>query len=187
MKYILFAFSIACLGCGNDNSNVIRAYYPLDSLLNEQNKYFSTHPADLRKISNQDTIIVPSDSINWSNELEIFKTLDINKPALVDAYSIQDGLNDSTSNLTILRYTSKYGDQSVNYLELHYLRAPYVLKRIKAQVVIKNGLFSSSREFNMEFGQTGKQTILYRYSISGAQKLMMTSSVDINILTEIIY
>lgn len=185
MKYLIILLTAALLGCNTESTTSSRTYYDIDSLVTAQINYLSENAFSLKKISSMDTVLIKSNNINWGLELEIFRSLDINKPALSDSYMAQDKLDAANSNLTVLRYSPNYGQPTVQQIELHYLDRLDNLKRLKAKVGNSNGLFDSSREFYMEFEQIEGKSILSYYTIKGNQKLVMRDTLNVNISAEI--
>lgn len=175
------------VACTNDNTNSIKTYYDIEELINRQVDYLNSHAKSIRKISGADTVFINSDSINWESELRIFEELDINKPFLSDVYLIEDNLTATNSNLSVLRYSSKYGDPAVREMELHYFKQISNLKKLSAKAHSSNSLFRSFRDFNLEFEEIDGKPLLKKYSINGNQKMTMRDTLEINISVEILY
>jgi hypothetical protein len=112
------------------------------------------------------------DSVQWQKELKIFREHDINKPVLIDAYQIHQGVTDQgnkrvsyslidTTQLGILNMTVLYdSNNSVSSLNSTFRE--------------QNLLYGNFREVNLTTGGLGK---LDRYSVRGYHKLMFNDTV----------
>ena len=169
------------------NPSKISEYFPIDSLVQAQAGYLSQFEVSLSKHamdSLSEIRIVQLDSIEWMQELQLFTSLDINKPAYVDAYDSQI-FDDRNSNLTILNYSANSDDLSVKEINIYYLRSLKDVKRITAKIGSQNILYGSSKFISMEFEQFQTVPLLRGYSIVGTKKLKFRDSVDIKIIGKV--
>ena len=122
MKNILTLITLvlAVSSCQNQSdSDNIRVFYPVDSLLDGQIDYLVKNKAQLLKSSNDSTYIdVQGDGTEafWQEQLAIFSLLDINKPSLIDAYETSVD-NDQNSNLKVTRYTAIENDELIKSIQ----------------------------------------------------------------------
>ena len=166
------------IGCGKfEKSTAVKhlSYYKVDSLLDAQIKYLSSHHAQLQKKTDSEEVLMNMDSIQWVSALSVFRIMDINNPSLKDAYTVRDQLKDSASNLTILHYQLKEGheQQPLKELSFYYLGTIQSLKKITAKTSFQRVIYNSHNEFE----QSQKQTALRAYSIIATQKTMGRDSV----------
>lgn len=161
-------------------------FYPVDSLITAQADYLATTKAGLFKEAllggEADTLTyTPGDSMAWSNELDIFRKLDIvNKPVNSDSYIISDGLFDPGSNLKIKAITADKAfeeELAVVYLKIYYQGSILKPRKIEALYDEKNLLYKSARLLSMHFHQVENKTVLTSYSIKGGQKVILGDSV----------
>ena len=170
------------LGLSACNSNKTETvFYPIDSLVSAQVVALSESHAVLRKEailgSASDTATAIPDSLGWSEELGIFRQLDvINRPVNMGTYRIFDDEIDPGSNLTIKEFVST-GDQPVQYLRIYYDQSIDRPRKIEALYHEENALYSSTRELAMEFQQVDKKIVLISYSILGSQKMVFEDSI----------
>src|SRR6267154_3567348 len=107
-----------------------------DSLVMAQVAHLSNVKASLVKKATldgqEDQSTFTPDSTTWENELDIFRQLSVfERPAYRQAYRIEDGIKDGTSNLIIRRYqaTKKI---PVPELRFYYFSQLRNLKKIEA-------------------------------------------------------
>ena len=134
------------------NSQQADSYF--DSLVVAQVVHLSSEKASLvKKVTldgKEDQSTFTPDSTTWENELDIFRQLSVfERPAYRQAYRIEDGMKDVTSNLIIRRYQAT---QSVPVPELrfYYFNQFRNLKKIEAIYRQQNLLYSTTRHLNME-------------------------------------
>ncbi len=169
----------------------IAPLYNVDSLVSVQVSYLTSKHAGLRKEARigpqyDDSTYTPKDTLAWSNELEIFRQLEvINKPINRNGYIIDDGLFDPASNLTV-KAISALEKQPVRYLRIFYLNSIHKPRKIEALYNDGNALYESGRLLSMEFNQVGDKNILTSYSIQGGQKMILGDSVSFLIKGKII-
>lgn len=157
-------------------------FYPIDSLLSQQVKHLTEIRAGLFKEAllggETDTAsFVPDDTLAWSNELGIFRKLDmINKPVNKGGYLVTDGLLDPGSNLTVKAFTS-LRKLPVVYLKIYYQGTLDKPRKIEALYDEANPLYASARLLSMHFEQIENKTVLTSYSVKGGQKMIFGDSV----------
>ena len=168
--------------CACNSSEKEGMLYPIDSLVTAQIQELSAVHARLQKEAvlgeTADSIsYTPGDSLNWAKELDIFKQLNIiNKPINYHTYRVEDGIQDSSSNLTVKSFVNTT-NVPVRFLRVYYQLSIDKPRKIEASYVEKSTLYVSERLLNLEFSQINNKTILTSYSISGAQKIILADSV----------
>jgi len=191
-KTIVFVVLVSILGaCSEEKSNSveIRNYFSIDSLINAQIDFLITNNALLiksenNKLKNADALKL--DSAQWRQQLEIFRSLDLNKPTYIGAYNIEH-LDDSGSNLKILNYTPISDDLPIKRISIYYLDHLSNILRINASVKKSNILYSSTNNLTMEFVTRDDLHVLKNYSIASMQKLILRDSLSIEINGKITY
>lgn len=183
-------FSGACVGilllacaltaCQSNGQPVI--FYPIDSLVSTQIRHLTSIQAGLFKEAylsgRKDTVhYTPADTLAWIKELDVFRKLDIiNKPVNKGSYRIEDGLIDSTSNLTVKAFES-LKELPVVYLRVYYQGSLGKPRKVEALYKEANLLYESSRFLSMEFQQIENDMVLIAYEIRGGQKMVLGDSV----------
>jgi hypothetical protein len=190
-------FTIA--GCGilmllvlscNKKASVAKMY-DVDSLVNAQVNFLSSKKARLHKTASiegqkDDSVYIPTDTIAWRNELDIFSQLQvINKPINRQFYIIDDGLFDPSSNLTVKAFSATE-NLPVRYLRIFYQESIAKPRKIEALYDDHNALYKSGRVLQMEFRQIDNKSVLTSYAIEGGQKMILGDSVSFFIRGEII-
>ena len=140
--------------------------------------------------SNQDSTLTEQglslDSSHWVQELEIFQSLNINKPTYVDAYT-KEIHKDDKSNLDILSYTTSNEKLAIQKISIYYFKSLDDIKRITALVNNTNTLYKSAKSLQMEFIKRKDLTVLKTYSITGSQKMTMRDTLPVSIFGKVLY
>ncbi|MDH5474789.1 MAG: hypothetical protein OEX22_03775 [Cyclobacteriaceae bacterium] len=188
--FVVLNMGCLLLSCNTDPSNqqAIKAFYNIDSLINAEVDFLSKNDASLVKGEGnniEDNTARKLDLKEWKQELEIFKSMDINQPGLVDAY--KKGIyDDKLSNLDILRYSALDENLHVQEVNFYYLTSIQNLKKITAQINNKNTIYQSSKTLSLTFDKTKGLSVLKEYSIVGSQKLVTRDSLKISIIGRIL-
>lgn len=164
--------------------------YNIDSLVSHQSLLLATVKASADKhaavdLETEHHVITPKDSLAWSNELAVFRTLNaINKSVSGGAYVI-DTIVDRSSNLTIKTFTA-VEDLPVRHLKVFYQGSPENPRRIEAMYDERNALYASTRMLTMEFQKIRNEHILTAYTVKGGQKMILSDSVTYQIKSNIV-
>jgi hypothetical protein len=162
-----------------------------DSLVVAQVNYLSRVSPSLSKFAKMDgkenqSSFTP-DSTSWENELDVFRQLAIfERPAYHDAYLLEDGLEDKTSNLLIRHYVSRR-EIPIPELKFYYYKQMKNLKKIEATYRQGNVLYTTTRKLVLEFDEIKGMPVLVAYRIDGSQKMIMSDSVKFSIQSRITY
>ena len=173
----LFLFTISCTEI---KPREVTAYFSLDSLFDAQSNLLLSDDYRLQKsaVVNADTataLFIP-DSLEWINEFQVFRDMNINKPALIGQYT-PTIKPDPNSNLQILSYTAKSEELEVQQLNVYYLRQLENIKRITASSQERNSIFSAGKEAGIEFEKKDGQWKIKSFSLNGFQKMILQDSV----------
>jgi hypothetical protein len=130
-----------------------------------------------------DSVFLPTRLI-WARELEIFRELElINKPAYKNAYAMEDGVDDPSSNLLIRQYSAP--DAPVPLIRIFYRDSLHHMKRLEATLMETNLLYSTQRKLTLEFDEEYKQAVLTHYGIAGFEKMAGGDTIRFTIQGEI--
>lgn len=192
MKTLVICISlltITLISCNTENNSSLNTnpYYNIDSLIENQVKILAENKAELTKVnghSGDTTLSIVLDTTGWEQELQLFATMDINKPALVDVYETTT-LKDSVSNLLIRQYKSTAQKAEVQELNIYYFENIDNLKKISAKLHKENKLFNASRQLQMTFTDINSRSVLKSYQLNGYQKLSLRDSIATNVVGEI--
>jgi len=174
------------LACQRKDEPALKAFFNVDSLINAQVVSLAKQNSDLLKNAYMDgksdsTFIVDLDTTGWKKELEIFHQLDLNnKPINKENYTIEKGLSDPESDLSICEYTAK-NEQPLSVVKIYYQDNMMNPKRIEGEIFEHNGLYSSIQHLRLILDKTEGQPLLTQYEIAGGQRMILGDSVQFKI------
>ncbi len=187
---ILWIAIVAAIGwsCTAPTVSAKKSIYDIDSLVNAQIGFLLNSKAALNKTvelgTNKSEARYVPDSLQWSNELEIFRQLDqINKASFSDAYVVSER-RDTNSNLTVREVRSQR-PVPVSSIRFYYLGNQSDLRKIEALITEDNPLYSNDRQLLMEFERIGNRSFIHRFLIAGRQKMVMDDSARFIISGEV--
>lgn len=164
----------------------INTYFDVDALVNEQIETLRERDPLLAKQisidgqSERDTLNF--DSLGWTNELEVFKLANINKPTLKGEYEAVEKTMDDTK---IWSYTAEKQSLGIEFLHV-YFGSDSTLKKLEARYNEDNALYSSERNLEMAFENVNGKSVLSNYRIYGKQKMIMKDAVEFSIESKIL-
>ncbi len=179
--------ALLAVACSQEKKSADK-YFNFDGLIDDQISQLSQHMRVLGKIAEMsdrksDTTFLPSGK-GWASELEIFRELEIiNRPTYQKVYKVEDSMEDSKSNLKIRQYSSS--TSPVTFVRFYYQNEFEKLKKIEADIVVKNLLYSSSRSMTMEFDEEDGKPLLIRYTMNGFQKMVFSEPVHFSVMGQI--
>lgn len=179
---------IVVSGCAQNKQDAqSKTFFNFDSLVNTEIQTLKNR-FELSKFveidgKQEQTRFVP-DSLQWAQELEIFRQLDaVNKASFRDAY-VTSEMRDTNSNLTI-REIKAQDEAPVSLVRFYYLRTPNDIRKIEATWFEENALYTNTRRMTMELESTSSGKVLHRYRVEGIQKMVMDDSVHFVIAGEV--
>jgi hypothetical protein len=178
--FLLLAI-VFCASCTQQKSGGTKNFYNVDSLVTQQIKSLKGHKLNksVRIGDKKDSASFAPDTMQWANELDIFRQLDqVNKASFSDAYVVTES-RDIKSNLTV-REIKANRLVPVTLLRLYYLRTPADLRKIEAMWAEENTLYINDRKLTIELDR-----IMHKYRIEGFQKMVMNDSVKFLIEGEV--
>ena len=122
--------------------------------------------------------------MDWQQELETFRELDINKPAFRNAYTSTRQQNPATG-ITTLTYRKKPGfDGNVQYLVIATDASGQVVS-IRGLQETRNALLLSRRELQLRCHTKNGLNRVISYTIKGLQKPVIFETLRYAVFTEI--
>lgn len=123
-------------------------------------------------------------NLDWPDELETFRELDINKPAFRNAYAVTRE-QDQNTGITTITYRLKPGyDGNVQYLSVTSNADGQVLW-VRGLQQSENILLKSQRELELQCDTKNGATRVISYTIRGYQKPIIFSALHYTIFTKI--
>lgn len=163
-------------------------YFSVDQLVDEQIGLFLLQQSALDKLAiiNNDSaqVALTPDSLAWNNEFQIIKAMDINKPALIGQYKVEQR-DDPNSNLTILSYQARNKNLKIESLEIYYLNSIDNIKYIEIEGRQTNSIFELFKKVNLTFDKTNDKLMLEEYTVEGYQKMLLQDQVKFYIKGQI--
>jgi hypothetical protein len=194
-RHIAPLLVIVAVSCSTPEQVSSQAFLDIDSLITSQVAFLSRANAKVEKKAGigdelTDAVVAP-DSAGWSDELSVFRQLELaERPVNRDRYIVQE-TDDSRSNLKVRSYVAKSTEEDedtpVPYIHLYYLKGINDIRRIEAGYYETNLLYTSKRDLILEFEEMGGASLLRRYSINGYQRVIMADSVHFSVEAEVIF
>ncbi|MGF1636166.1 MAG: hypothetical protein ACFCUU_03765 [Cyclobacteriaceae bacterium] len=183
IPYLLLFSAVAC-----QPSSPLELYrpvfYDVNGLLQNQASKLSDAKVGIFKHASLDTAISSQnilfyDSL-WKHELEIFKEIDLNSPALKALYQTSETLTDSGK--WVVYTTSSTAESKVEELKIFFPSSKDSPEYIQAIVKYQNTLFTSYRTLDLHFEEKGKEGhLLKKYEINGWQIMIASDTVRYSI------
>jgi hypothetical protein len=177
-----------------------KGFFPIDSLLDQQIAVLLKSKAALRKVttlgSNSSPVdITPANEQEWKDQLEIFRDLNIiNRYGDLNAYLVQDNLQDERSNLTVRSATLRNDlDESlqdeirIKYLKIFYEGSHRNIRRLESRYAEANSMYANDRYLTIIFEDVYGKSLLTEYTIEGGQKIVLGDTVNYKIEARILY
>lgn len=194
-KQLLRAVLFCCLiGCGppaaeQESARNTPAYYDLEGFLNRQIQYLQTTKPLVTKTVTDGQGVAETQKvreINWERELELFKEVDLNRPAIRDYFTLTRQ-TDPATGYTTETYVKKPGSYTnVDFLEVE-LDPNRQLRRMRAATQQDNPLLYTQRHLQLSVAPGPDQPRITSYRVQGVQKLILSDSVRYAIDAEVRY
>ncbi|MEL7005511.1 MAG: hypothetical protein AAFN93_22680 [Bacteroidota bacterium] len=188
MKNILVVgLMLALFGCEKITpvDKNITYYYNLDSLITQQQSLLTKAKATVDKKArisgdSSETSFEP-DSLEWADELNVFREATINMPVLKGLYKTETK-EDDKSNLKIKEFSPIDNQElEVSYLRIYYLDNIENIRKLEAEYIEDNPIYHSERTFIMMFDDINNQPVLSGYYIKGDQKMILQDTMSFEI------
>jgi hypothetical protein len=190
MARLLFLFlPVLIIACSTPERVSSRMFYNVDSLINNQIEVLIKAGYKLEKHARIGdsiaSVVITPDSTGWSNELSVFRQLEIaGRPTNRDQYEMTE-TDDTKSNLTVRSYVA--AESPVPYVRFYYLGDFNDLRKIEAGYYETNMLYTSKRDLKLELEENNGIATLRRYRIEGYQKIMTADSVHFLVDAEVVF
>lgn len=182
--FVRWALTVFLAAACSQEQKSTHKYFDFDRLIDDQISQLSQRMRVLDKEAamsdvKSDSTFLPSGK-GWESELEIFRELEIiNKPAYQMAYKVEDPVEDTKSNLKIRQYSS--AASPVSLVKFYYQNEFERLRKIEADIVENNLLYTNSRTLVMEFDEVDGKPLLIKYTMNGFQKMVLSDPVRFSV------
>jgi hypothetical protein len=183
---LLFFVLSACIG-EQKPENKVTKYYDLKGLLNEQAGEMGRKGLTIQKEvqlngKNESSQSRP-DSLQWTEELESFYQLDLNKTVYRDAYEIEEKELEEGKKLSYVAKNPK--KVAVEEMQLFFDQQQR-LRELQAIYREKNQLYEARKKLTAKFRPLGQHIQLAEYSEEGLQKLVMSDSLSYSLHVQVL-
>ena len=178
---IICFLSVLLFHCSDEKQSRIHKYFEVGHFVDQQLAQLRLSNARLVKTMRFDDGIETQtlsglDSNSWRKELRIFGEHDINKPVLLDAYSIDEQSQSNGGRIETYRLVDD-GKNGVLDMEIVY-RANGEVASWRSSFKEENLLYSNFRDVSLITGDEGQLT---GYNIEGYHKLLLKDTVRYHI------
>lgn len=184
IPFVTIAFFVFACENTAEESEKFSLYFDADSLVTAQLELMDEWKVQVSKDAllngKKDTSTFLLDSMSLSQELNVFRKANINKPAFDDLYKKNVR---KEGNLRIEEYNPVERD---NELEVQKLVLKYredKLLELKAEILEDHWLYRSSRKMKLNFSDEGMY--ITKYTMEGSQKMILRDKVDFIVVGEI--
>jgi hypothetical protein len=184
---ILLINILLLAACTSGRESTIDKYFDVPGFINEQMDMLNSRDAQISKTVRfgdkaESLTLSDLDLEQWQKELRIFEEHDINKPVLVDAYTI-DQVTDDQGNKTTTYNLTDNSELGILKMEIKQDGEDQV-SAWSSSFQEENLLYCNFRELTLT---TGDQGILNSYRINGYHKLMFNDTVYYQIEVDITF
>ena len=187
-KLLLPVFLVVFLTqCSSKNTEKISKYFDLDGFLDGQIILLESSQPQLTKTmkfdDNSESVVLNGfDSAAWGKELKIFREHDINKPVLVDAYSVSQDSRKAGEKIESYRLLDS-SQNGILGMEIEFYSLGHVAAW-SSTFKEENLLYSNYREVSFTTGDKGQLT---SYEIAGYHKLILKDTVHYKVTAKFTY
>ena len=169
---LIIGFNVSVFTCctAPQSNKPTGPYYDLKGQVEAQVKLLNQLKAGSNKhaVTGNKTEDISLKSINWEQELELFKEADITKPALSGLYKTDSISQDGR---TYVHYTASYSQAPVRYIKLVLEGKKRTLVRAEAQIKKDNFLTEGSFTISIHLKNTPEGASLEHYKAEGWNKV----------------
>jgi len=185
MKKLIIILSLFAVGCKPTvtETNTIDPFFDLASFTQNLLKTHSLLLNTVTKTSFANNLteqieIATTDSVFWKAELAPLLSINLNKPSLKDAYTIETDIPDKTSNLLKTVYTALPKSKTpIKKLEIKYLNTPSEIRSVIAVIKNENLVYSSKQEIILWTNKYGNHLQIDSLIFRGYNKTILLDSM----------
>ena len=184
---ILIMNILLLTACTSGRESTIDKYFDVPGFINEQIDLLNKRDTQVSKTvrfgdESESLTLLDLDLEQWQKELRIFQEHDINKPVLVDAYTVNQVTDDQGNKTTTYNLID---NSDLGILKMEIKQDPEnQVSAWSSSFQEENLLYCNFRELKLT---TGDEGILNSYRINGYHKLMFKDTVYYQIEVDIKY
>jgi hypothetical protein len=154
-------------------------------MIDKQITQLKSHQSNLKKVLRIEESVESKviNNVNWNQELEVFKTIDINSPVLRETFNVDTSIHNNQKKVVYQPKESTV--KGVSNLVLT-LDSANNLRELTAIFKTDNILYSSEKDFHLAFESEKKSLILKSYRIDTKERLLFRKSCGNTIKGEVI-
>ncbi len=176
--FITLLVCLITMQCTGDRQEPINKYFNIQEFIDKQVAVLQAQDAQLVKTlkidgKSESQLIIRLDSVQWEKEFKIVREHDINKPVLVDAYSIEETVTEDGYKHIVYMLIDNSQSGILN-MEIN-IDARGMVTSWKSIFSEENVLYSNLREISMSF--LPNRELMSGYAIHGYHKLMFSDTV----------
>lgn len=185
MRILIFFISVIGISFQPVSTNQVAKgkYFDLASftqILVENQVVANTHITKTTNVNGVEEIIEigKADSLFWTTELFLLLNANINKPSLIDSYSIEKDINEETSNLLKTIYTAlPEAKTEIKKIEFKYLNTQNEIRQVLAVINTKNSVYSTKQTVEMWVNKYGNKLLIDSLVTTGYNKTILLDSM----------
>jgi len=184
MKYSILWVALISMGCTSPKTNKVNAYFDITSfthqLIAQQSKNGSSvFVKNMVNNTTDERIEGNTDSLFWVTELTPLFNADINKPSLLDAYKVEEGVKEANSNLlkTIYSVLPK-AKSKVKRIEIKYMGHLSEVRQIYVVMETDNPVYSSHQSIYVWINNLEGKLIIDSLKTEGFNKTILLKPMN---------
>ena len=182
--FIVLFFCCSCLE-QQKRAVINPLYFDLEELIDRQVEKLQSKKSRLRKDFRIESSVESRtvENVRWEQELEVFRTIDINSPVLRETFRV-DTINLADRKKVVYK-PKKKKDNGVSELTLTFDQSDN-LKQVDGRSITDNILYSSEKKLRLDFEGDEANCLLKSYKIDTHERLLFRKSCGNTIKGEII-
>ena len=185
MKILILLSALLWIGCQpiTPPTNSTDKYFNLSGFVQELLIAQTKLKSNVVKITQVNNVeernsSIKADSTFWAIELSPLLNVDLNKPSLADAYSVQSNVSENSSNLLKTVFTAlPESKTNITLLEVKYLKNPTNIREVIAHIQSENSVYTTHQVINLWLNKYGNQLLIDSIYMQGFNKTILLDSM----------
>jgi len=185
MRYALILFIFISVKCTTPEPSKLgkNKYFDIPSFTQSIIKHQSETQVTVLKKSNinglqEENLLKIADSSFWATELFLLLNADINKPQLQTAFTIEEHITETKSNLLKTVYTALPKTHSkIRKIEFKYLNSSEEIRQIIVELATNNTVYSTQQSTHVWLNKTEDTLLIDSLVTRGFNKTIFLDSM----------